>query len=443
MEATATLDLPDYRMTDRRVITRRGVMWLGQTCNLRCHFCYFLDRIDNREHPEHPFMGIDKAKQICSTLVDTYGNNAIDIQGGEPTLYKHIFELVAYCRDIGLMPTLITNALALSNRKIARRLRDAGVRDLLVSIQGLDETYNSIVGVKDAFDRQMRGLDTVLESGIPVRFNCVLSKPALPQLERVAQLAVTSHARVVNFLAFNPFEDQQLGGKRSATNVPRYSEVSAHLNRALDILGDAGIEANVRYFPLCMVEPRHRKSIYNFQQLPYDIHEWDYASWSWTGQQPQRMKHGPVSPTVDLARETYASVSYTGPFKLVADGVRHMVQQYPAMRRPAATVHRTISRIAKPIRYDTRGNGQMTPLEQLYRENGRTRASQHCRYTYARSCSDCAARQICDGFHGDYAALFGSDEARPIKAEQPITDPRHFIREQRKVVEREDYPWAL
>jgi hypothetical protein len=32
-----------------------------------------------------------------------------------------------------------------------------------------------------------------------------------------------------------------------------------------------------------MVEERHRKSIYNFPQLSYDPHEWDYDSWSWTG----------------------------------------------------------------------------------------------------------------------------------------------------------------
>ena len=34
--------------------SRRGILWLGQTCNLRCQFCYFLDRIEDENHPEHP-----------------------------------------------------------------------------------------------------------------------------------------------------------------------------------------------------------------------------------------------------------------------------------------------------------------------------------------------------------------------------------------------------
>src|SRR5207248_967883 len=112
---TEPLPRPQVATTRNRTITRRGVLWLGQTCNLRCYFCYFLDRIESREHPEHPFMSLDKAKEICKTLVDVYGNNAIDIQGGEPTIWYAILDLVRYCHEIGLEPTLITNALVLEN----------------------------------------------------------------------------------------------------------------------------------------------------------------------------------------------------------------------------------------------------------------------------------------------------------------------------------------
>ena len=57
-----------YFQTRDKLLTRRGVMWLGQTCNIRCHFCYFLDRIEQKDHPEHPFMDLEKAKAICHDL---------------------------------------------------------------------------------------------------------------------------------------------------------------------------------------------------------------------------------------------------------------------------------------------------------------------------------------------------------------------------------------
>ena len=431
---------PDFVKTTTRKITRRGVMWLGQTCNIRCHFCYFLDHINSTDHPEHPFMSLEKAKQICSTLVDVYGNNAIDIQGGEPTLFRHINELVEHCRKIGLLPTLITNGIALQDLRRCVGLKDAGIRDLLVSVQGLNDTYDAIVGVKGASVKQRHGLENIIEAGIAIRFNSVLSKPVLPQLQQIAQLAVAVNARAVNFLAFNPFEDQQISGKRNATNVPRYSEVSPYLNAAMDILADGGIECNVRYFPICMVEPRHRNSMFNFQQLPYDLHEWDYASWSWTGQQPQRMKWGDCSPATDLAKETYAPIQYNGAAKPIADVARRLVTKYPRLRAPARKVHRSVSKLMG-ARSDH--CTELSPQENLYRDNARLRSSQHCRYQYDRACDTCDVRKICDGFHGDYASLFGTDEARGVELGKKIDNPKHFIAEQQKVVEKEDFNWAL
>src|SRR5262249_57224668 len=82
-----------YFQTREKLLTRRGVLWLGQTCNIRCHFCYFLDRIEQKDHPEHPFMDLEKAKKICHDLRFKYGNTSIDIQGGEPTIWRHIDEL--------------------------------------------------------------------------------------------------------------------------------------------------------------------------------------------------------------------------------------------------------------------------------------------------------------------------------------------------------------
>jgi len=430
----------DFVKTTTRKITRRGVMWLGQTCNIRCHFCYFLDRINSTDHPEHAFMTIEKAKQICSTLVDVYGNNAIDIQGGEPTLFRHINELVGHCRTIGLMPTLITNAIALQDLRRCVALKDAGIRDLLVSVQGLEDTYDAIVGVKGASVKQCQGLENIIKAGIPIRFNSVLSKPVLPQLERIAQLAVDVNARVVNFLAFNPFEDQQIAGKRNATNVPRYSEVSPYLNAAMDILAKGNVECNVRYFPICMVEERHRNSMFNFQQLPYDIHEWDYASWSWTGQQPQRMKWGDCSPVADLARDTYAPIQYRGPAKPIADVARKLVTKYPGLRGPARKVHMSVSKL---LQVKTDHSAELSPQENLYRDNARLRSAQHCRYQYDRACNTCDLRRICDGFHGDYAALFGTNEAQGVKLGKLVDNPKYFISQQDKVVEKEDFEWAL
>ena len=290
-----------------------------------------------------------------------------------------------------------------------------------------------------------------MELGIPFRFNSVLSLKAIPQYVDIAKLAVSTGALAVNFLAFNPFEGQATG-HRSTINVPSYGDVATELNKALDVLAAGGVEANVRYFPACMVEERHRKSMYNFQQLSYDAHEWDYDSWSWTGQQPQRMKWGePSEHHSDLAALTYSSWVFQNPeengqsglLPRVRASVKDMLAPFPATRETVKRAYWSALAYRRKLRNLVTGNGHdedaTTTTDELhrdpdvYRDHAVVRALDHCHYQYAPQCDECDVKAICDGFHGDYAALFGSDEARPIHLGRKVTDPLYYIKEQVKI----------
>jgi pyruvate-formate lyase-activating enzyme len=416
---------PAYVASGARKITRRGILWLGQTCNLRCHFCYFLDRIEDSHHPEHAFMSLEKAKEICRTLVDVYGNSSIDIQGGEPTLHPQIYDLVAYCAEIGLSPTIITNAQVLANRALVARLRSSGLRDFLVSVQGLGAVYDELVGQQGAHVRQMKALRNMQEEGVPFRFNTVVSKPALAQLADIARLAVSTGAEVVNFLGFNPFNDQQTG-KRSAKNVPRYSEVGGPLDEALDLLAASGVEANVRYLPFCVVAERHRPSVYDFPQIPYDLHENDFASWSWTDLPAQRTKDAPLTPPFGLGpRLTLGALR--GP-------LRRLVVQLPRVGDGLHDLKQRLERrwAAQPT---------VKSLDELYQEDARMRAHEYTGYRHVAACASCDLQPVCDGFYGDYTDLWGDGEARPIAIGGRVADPQHYSRQQPKRIHPEDLRW--
>lgn len=401
-----------YARTRRRTLTRRGLVWLGQTCNLRCTFCYFLDRIRDPSHPEHRFMTLEKVKALCDTLVGVYGNNAVDIQGGEPTLHPEIVEIVRHCRAIGLHPTLITNAQRLADPRFVEALAAAGVRDFLVSVQALGAAYDAIVGKPGAHVAQMKALRNLRAAGVPFRFNCVLSKPAVAQLPDLARLAVRTGAHVVNFLAFNPYDDQARG--RSAEGVPRYDELRAPLAQALDILAEAGVEGNARYLPLCVLEARHLPQAWNFQQLSYDHHENDFQSWRWTQRGAQREREAATSRPGSLA------------------------ERWGAWPSRLAGYLRTRLGLTAPARVR-----DDEAARRLYREDGRRRAADDLGYRHPPACSGCDLRAVCDGFHRDYAGFFGAGEARPVDLGGAVEDPVRFIREQAKIVQPEDLGWAL
>jgi pyruvate-formate lyase-activating enzyme len=556
------IDRGTYALTNYRALCRRGVLWIGQTCNLRCHFCYFLDKIMDRNHPEHDFFELDKLKAMCKTLVDVYGNNSVDIQGGEPTIYRHITQLIQYCNEIGLKPTLITNGQVLANPEKCRQLKEAGVYDLLISVHGLGQRYDKIVVVNGAAAKLQKAIDNVAAAGIPFRFNCVLCTDALPDLHGVARLAVAKGARAVNFIAFNPFIDQACGGKRSAENVPKYSEVVDYLIPAIDLLDANGIEVNVRYLPFCLFPEKYRKFVQNFQQIVYDLHEWESAGEAWSGAEPQRQTHAPLSEPIDFFRHIEAlrlnffkkelaqlpadqrwgssvaatldaledRVTRSGPLTVslygsvaIGSAIREAVRARPSLHanisfdafissaqfRTADTLQglpwrtpETLSASPTHVVLNTsessravitevlKGQGLAAYTIEVFGQLGKTpiaadgeehpilRFAGRAGYEYApylpelgpmpdssvlekaykefrvimpktmhpyakgEECSACSLRGICDGFHRDYAEIFGFAEA--ISQPGPaVTHPCHYAQDQLKVVEEQEYEWAL
>jgi sulfatase maturation enzyme AslB (radical SAM superfamily) len=490
-------------------------------------------------------MSLEKAKGICKTLVEEYGNNSIDIQGGEPTIFPGIYELIEYCAEIGLKPTLITNALILDKLEACQKLKDAGIFDLLISAHALGETYNELVQVPGASARQLKALDNLKQIGIPFRFNTVLSHEALPQLMEIAQIAQKKGARAVNFIAYNPFIDQADGTKRSAENIPRYGKVAEQLIPVIDFLDQHQIEVNVRYLPFCIFPEKYRKFVQNFQQIVYDLHEWESASEVWSGAGPQRHSKEQLSPTVRFydriaqiretrfADEVEQQQGYPLAVERLLDELRgryekagqeqfriaffgnpgigqqlsEILNRHPfwesrwqmygylssryyhrgdslngapwycdeqlAQDPPDAIITTTeafISQVHEIIEghglldrtLDYFGNhnkmehyqplfyleelGEVegfSELDYAYKEYRTWMAKTMHPYTKGEKCQQCSLLGICDGFHKDYAEIFGFSEATSIQLPEKVYDPRFYMAEQLKVVEEQEYDWAL
>lgn len=402
-----------YYLSNVKALCRRGVMWLGQTCNLRCYFCYFVDKIASAEHSEHRFMSLEKAKEICTGLVERYGNTAIDIQGGEPSIAPYILDLIRHCRAIGLKPSLITNGLIYDNVERCRQIKDAGVLDLLVSVHGIGETYDGIVKVKGASRRQQAALVNLQAVGVPFRMNVTLCREVLPQLPDLARLAIERGARAVNFIAFNPFIDQN--ARREADIIPRYGEQVRLLLPIIDELSAHGIEVNIRYMPFCVFPEAYRKHVQNFQQIIYDLHEWETEGEMWSGALDNRHADKGCPPFVDIDRR-------------LENLRRQMAEQYPdgdAAVDAIATV------------------AGLGDTEKKYKEFRIYQTRFMHPYRKGDACRACSISGLCDGFHKDYADNIGFAEATAVTLDQPSADPRFYQRHQLKVIEAEEAEWVF
>jgi cyclic pyranopterin phosphate synthase len=132
-----------------RVEPRTVRVSLTDRCDLACVYCrpsrsdgYLEKRLDD-----------DAWRAMVQALVQA-GVRRVRITGGEPLLHPRVTELVRYVASLGVEDlALTTNATLLE--KLARPLRDAGLRRLTVSLDSL---------VPERFWRITRGgrLDTVL-----------------------------------------------------------------------------------------------------------------------------------------------------------------------------------------------------------------------------------------------------------------------------------------
>lgn len=342
--------------------TTRAVLYIGYHCNLNCQFCYY------------HFSNNKKWKKLASAKFEAhiyrkiFGDDRVDITGGEPTIYPNILKLVQFCKKIGLRPSIITNGIALANERNVILLKDAGVFDYLVSIHGLGNVYDYLVSFPGAYDKQNAGLKNLIKNNIPIRINVTINKYNTPQLPEVAKYAADMDAKVVNFICFNPFYEW-----RHNVNIEfqeQHSTVVPYLREAIDILNVNGIESNVRYFPLCLLKGLESHQ-YNFHQLSYDSHEWDFMSW-------------------------HKNSKIVIPFLLKKFLYRKTAKEQYAYYLKDANISTDIN-YCKPLK-----------------------------------CNDCAMRNICDGLVKQYYERFGDYELEPYSGEQ-IKDPTTFIKDQFKI----------
>ena len=141
---------------------RTLLLLINRGCNLRCQFCDLWDRPD-----EMPY---EKAVALLDEAVKI-GTKTLVITGGEPFMYKRIFDLVGEAKARGMGVNITTNGTLIEKRWEA--LSQSGVDSLSISIDGLAKTHDRIRGQKGGHKRTMKGLQRVRsdsEIGISIYF---------------------------------------------------------------------------------------------------------------------------------------------------------------------------------------------------------------------------------------------------------------------------------
>jgi len=154
-------------------------------CNLKCKHCYS----SSVEQAAPDELSTEEALHLVEDL-SRWGIGLLIIDGGEPLCREDLLDIVRYASSKGIRTTIGSNG-TLIDEAIARKMVDAGVMAVAISVDGVDAMiHDSFRGVDGAFEQTLRGIEACRNAGLPFQLNMVIRKDNLSQLEDMLRLAV-------------------------------------------------------------------------------------------------------------------------------------------------------------------------------------------------------------------------------------------------------------
>lgn len=353
-------------------VTKRIKIQIGYGCNAKCSFCYYYDKLNQRNLPNN--MILEELE-----LANSLGFKDVDFSGGEPTLSPMLEKSLEHARELGFKDIgIITNGMVISNLRVLKKYVDSGLSDVLLSIHGSNATIHDVLtNIPGSFDRIIAAANNATQLGIKVRTNYVITRNNYTDLEEYAKLLSTFVPHSSNFIFFNPWAT----GVSDLVNLtPKFIEAKEHLQNAIDTLQSAGVtKVNVRYVPFCTLDERYHENIVDFPQRLYDEYEWQY----------------PFTEFSEWVPEEYIKRNEQ-PFNLKEAYAKYVRRHKIMDLRFARTFHEFMDVM------------NMSPnIEQI--------KSPKKWYTKITACQSCDLSKQCDGIKNEYLEIFGGKEFNSIK----------------------------
>ncbi len=204
-------------------------------CNLRCSHCGSSCEATSPVDE----LSTDQVIDILRTIGEDFDASRIfvSITGGEPLLRKDLYEVVAEMTRLGMMSCIVTNGTLLTVPR-AKRLHDAGMRTVSVSIDGAKSQHEAVRG-KDSYDRALAGITAARQAGMVdvEAITCVRhdNLDSLPQIEAAVRAAGANLWRLITV---------DMMGRLAGTCDPSLWLSPADVRRTFDFLVKRRTELN-------------------------------------------------------------------------------------------------------------------------------------------------------------------------------------------------------
>ncbi|MBC8753892.1 radical SAM protein [Kordia sp. YSTF-M3] len=162
------------------------VVWeITLACNLKCTHC------GSRAGKVRPG---ELTTEQCFEVIDSLkrlGTREISIIGGEAFLRKDWLDIIRRIDESGMECSMQTGAYNLTEKRIMDA-KAAGIKNIGVSIDGLEKTHNDIRGRKDSFSQAINCLSLLKKHGIVSSVNTTMTKKNKDELDELLDILIAN-----------------------------------------------------------------------------------------------------------------------------------------------------------------------------------------------------------------------------------------------------------
>ncbi|MEA2721863.1 MAG: hypothetical protein QOJ39_3727 [Candidatus Eremiobacteraeota bacterium] len=186
MSVTSGTPRPNRYVTEHDRATYRPVhvVWeITLACDLKCGHCG--SRAGSKRTGE---LSTDECLQIVADLA-ALGTREISLIGGEAYLRRDFAQIIAAISAAGIECTMQSGGRNLTEERL-RAAKDAGLKGLGISIDGLAGWHDELRGVRGSFDAAISALYRARELGLATGVNTTISKRSLEELDGLLDVLI-------------------------------------------------------------------------------------------------------------------------------------------------------------------------------------------------------------------------------------------------------------
>jgi radical SAM protein len=212
------------------------VIWeVTRACDLACLHC----RADAAPHRHAKELSTDEGFALIREI-RRFGHPLFVLTGGDPLKRPDIFQLIAYAKELGLQPGLSPSATPLLQPEALRRAKEAGAGIVSISIDApVAADHDAFRGVPGSFDLSMAAARAIVDLGLRLQINTVVTADNADRLGAIAELVASLGASRWEVFFLVPT------GRGAALHLPTPAVAERVLHQLADLADEAPFHLTV------------------------------------------------------------------------------------------------------------------------------------------------------------------------------------------------------